>query len=115
MNCPKMSRVRTQNYRQRGVSTEEDVFLQMLLDLDRIPWYHNIGAVLFSWVLLAGYVVVPGTFTSLQRSKAVEEHLHGSDPQCALLNIVQNPLLLVISSILFIIGLPSLLWLGYTW
>lgn len=37
----------------------------MLLTLDTIPRLHNILASFFSWLLLAGFLVLPGTFTSL--------------------------------------------------
>lgn len=113
LNMVMMHRVRAQNRIERD--REEDMYIQMLLDLDRIPWYHSVGATLFGWLLLAGYVVIPGTFTSLKRSKSVEEHLSGSEPQRALLNAIRNPPLLAISSVFFTVGCSGLFWLGCTW
>jgi hypothetical protein len=49
---------------QRGTSTR---YMNMLLALDGIPRIHNMLAAFFTWILLAGFVLFPGTFTSLQR------------------------------------------------
>ncbi|KAF3036870.1 hypothetical protein E8E11_003199 [Didymella keratinophila] len=40
----------------------------MLLGLDTVSPFHNILASLFVWILLAGYIVFPATFNSLQKS-----------------------------------------------
>ncbi|KAL2837037.1 hypothetical protein BJX68DRAFT_259726 [Aspergillus pseudodeflectus] len=40
-------------------------YLQMLLDVDYMPWTHNVIASVAHWTLLAGYLIVPGTFTAL--------------------------------------------------
>ncbi|CZT07752.1 uncharacterized protein RCO7_11239 [Rhynchosporium graminicola] len=45
----------------------------MLLQLDTIPKLHNILAGVFSWLLLAGYLVLPGTFTSIRNSRTLSE------------------------------------------
>ncbi|KFY67354.1 hypothetical protein V497_00467 [Pseudogymnoascus sp. VKM F-4516 (FW-969)] len=50
--------------------TSEDWILstprtKTLIELDKIPTRHNVLAVLFSWLLLGGYMVLPGTFPSL--------------------------------------------------
>ncbi|KAL2128123.1 hypothetical protein VTI74DRAFT_9633 [Chaetomium olivicolor] len=39
-------------------------YMNMLLSLDRIPRLHNILVSVFVWILLAGFVVIPGSFTS---------------------------------------------------
>jgi len=46
-------------------------YVNMLLALDKIPGLHNIFASFFVWILLAGFVLFPGTFTSLQNQAAV--------------------------------------------
>lgn len=38
--------------------------MEILLTLDKIPRLHNILASFFAWVLLAGLVILPGTFES---------------------------------------------------
>jgi hypothetical protein len=41
-------------------------YVNMLLALDDIPTLHNILAGFFNWILLAGFILFPGTFTSLK-------------------------------------------------
>lgn len=40
--------------------------MNMLLALDGIPRLDNLLASFFTWILLAGFVLFPGTFTSLE-------------------------------------------------
>jgi hypothetical protein len=40
--------------------------MQMLLALDDIPMIYNLSASFFTWILLAGFILFPGTFTNLQ-------------------------------------------------
>ena len=47
--------------------------MNMLLALDGIPRLHNLMAAFFTWILLAGFVLLPGTFTSLQRDDELNE------------------------------------------
>lgn len=37
-------------------------YMKMLLEQNKIPSIHNLQASLFTWLLLAGYLVFPGTF-----------------------------------------------------
>ncbi|KAL4982527.1 hypothetical protein BDW68DRAFT_170658 [Aspergillus falconensis] len=53
--------------------------MHMLLDLDYIPWYYNVISSIANWVLLAGYLVIPGTFTSLQKSDMLNDDLSTSE------------------------------------
>ena len=46
-------------------------YVNMLLALDKIPGFHNLLASFFVWILLAGFVLFPGTFTSLQNQASV--------------------------------------------
>ena len=48
-------------------------YVDMLLHLDTIPRLDNILASLFTWLLLAGYLVFPATFISLSESKALSQ------------------------------------------
>ncbi|GAO19767.1 uncharacterized protein UV8b_04827 [Ustilaginoidea virens] len=52
---------------QRTDSTHSR-YVQMLLDVDDIPLSHSLLASFFAWLLLAGFLVLPGTFITLQRS-----------------------------------------------
>jgi hypothetical protein len=44
-------------------------YVNMLLALDSIPRLHNMLSSFFTWILLAGFVLFPGTFTSLQNAQ----------------------------------------------
>jgi hypothetical protein len=46
----------------------ETRYVRMIVESDEIPWKYNVLASAANWILLAGYLVVPGTFTSLQKS-----------------------------------------------
>ena len=55
-----------------ATSTQMDTqYVNMLLALDSIPRLHNMLAGFFTWILLAGFVLFPGTFTSLQNENVV--------------------------------------------
>lgn len=45
----------------------------MLLELDNVPKLHNVLASLFTWILLAGYIVFPATFNRLQEDSGLDE------------------------------------------
>ncbi|CAP91075.1 Pc13g00060 [Penicillium rubens Wisconsin 54-1255] len=40
-----------------------------------MDWRYNVTVSIADWALLAGYLVIPGTFTSLKESSQVEEIL----------------------------------------
>ena len=48
----------------------------MLLELDAIPRLHNILASFFTWILLAGYLVFPATFNSLQKDHGLGQEFN---------------------------------------
>ncbi|OGE46434.1 hypothetical protein PENARI_c265G03376, partial [Penicillium arizonense] len=64
-----------------------------------------------NWALLAGYLVVPGTFTSLQTSSQVEKTLQTNKAGRTALHMIQNPPLLAIACFLFVSGTAALMWL----
>ena len=73
-----------------GVSAQMDTqYVNMLLALDDIPAIHNLAAAFFNWIYLAGFVLFPGTFTSLKNLEAQQ----GSDVAAQLINsVTQLPL-----------------------
>ena len=87
----------------------ETRFEQMLLD--EVPWYLNLVAEFAHWALLAGYLVIPGTFTSLQKSDALEKSLDKTEAGKAILNTIQNPPLVAIAVLLFVLGAMLTVWL----
>ena len=48
-------------------------YLDMLVKVDETPFIRNLFASFFIWLLLAGYIVFPGAFTSLSKAKALNE------------------------------------------
>lgn len=83
----------------------------MLLDLDFIPWYFNIASGVANWVLLAGYLVIPGTFTSLQKSDTLNGSLSNTETGQAIIGTIQNPPILVIACSFLVAGAACMLWL----
>jgi hypothetical protein len=45
----------------------------MLVKVDETPFIRNLFASFFTWLLLAGYIVFPGAFTSLNKANALDE------------------------------------------
>jgi hypothetical protein len=101
----------------------------MLLGLDTIPRLHNILASFFTvrplspspnhlptnatkWILLAGFVIFPGTFTSLQ-SLDNNTEITSSTAASHLLKSVKHIPLLVIASISSILGALGMLYLWF--
>lgn len=64
-----------------------------------------------NWILLAEYLVIPGTFTSLQNSDKVEEALQSSNAGQIALRTIQNPPLLAIACLFYVSGIVALVWL----
>ncbi|KAJ5653039.1 hypothetical protein N7490_000042 [Penicillium lividum] len=77
----------------------------MLREEEEIDFIFNVTA------LLAGYLVVPGTFTSLQSSDQVEYVLQANKAGRTVLHTIQNPPLLSISCCLLLGGLAAFAWL----
>ncbi|KAI3034863.1 hypothetical protein CBS76997_10985 [Aspergillus niger] len=74
-------------------------YIEMLLEVDHMPWVYNIIASVAHWVLLAGYL----------------QALIGSGANKAVLNKIQNPPLLAIACVFFAIGTTLLTWLCWKW
>ncbi len=81
-------------------------YMGMLLHLDEIPRLHNILAALSTWILLAGFLVVPGTFTSFKTSTAFEnaDKDNSNAIESAILHSVAHIGLLWVSGACCIIG-----------
>lgn len=81
----------------------------MLLAMDTIPRLHNILASFFTWILLAGFLVFPGTFTSLQ---SVDPN---SKAASVILDSVNSIPLLVIAGVCTGLGAGGMVWLWWRW
>ena len=85
----------------------------MLLGLDNIPRLHNIFASFFTWILLAGYVVFPATFTSINKNQSLDEKVDGKDFESRVLATVRNAPLLYIAACCCFVGVSGMLWLWW--
>lgn len=61
-------------------STDDKIptpYMKMCTQANRVPSIYNILAALSSWLTLAGFVVLPGTFTSLKHSTTLSSSKGG--------------------------------------
>lgn len=100
---------------QQTEQTHRTQYMEMLLEVEYIPLSHKFFAGLFHWMLLAGYLVIPGTFTSLQKSDTIKSALNGSEMEKTILHTIQNPPLLAIACSLLAVGVAGMSWLGWIW
>lgn len=96
-------------------------YTMMLKEEAQMDWRYNLVVSIANWALLAGYLVVPGTFTSLKESNQVEEILKKNTAGRAVLHTIQNPPLLVIACLFLVGGAAALIMLfrklqsSYSW
>jgi hypothetical protein len=88
----------------------------MLLQQDDIPLLHNILAAAFVWLLLAGFLVFPGTFTTLQKSvdtKGDDDNTISEQAAKLLVKSIKNIPLLVIAAVMCGISATGMLVLTF--
>jgi hypothetical protein len=68
--------------------TIETEYIHMLLELDTIDWVYNFLSSFANWTLLAGYLVILGTFTTLQKSDTLKQGLQDNYTKKAVLNTI---------------------------
>jgi hypothetical protein len=91
-------------------STMETPYMAKSTQANQAPTWDNIRAAFFSWLTLAGYVVFPGTFTSLKTSQTLASSTGG--------RIIQYTLkkgLLAIAGACCLFGTVGTSWLWYKW
>lgn len=91
-------------------------YMEMLLQIDEIPRLHNILAAFFTWILLAGYLVFPATFASLQDS--ISGKGGGEETTVVAqkaLHTIKNVGLLYVAGACCIIGAIGMMCLWYRW
>jgi hypothetical protein len=86
-------------------------YIDMLLDLDNIPTIYNLLASLFSWLLLAGYMVLPGAFTSIRSSRVLSENAGKAGK--VVVKAAQTLPLLWVAGCCCVIGASGMCWLGW--
>lgn len=94
--------------------TVETEYMLMVLELENIHWCYNFLSSFASWVLLAGYLVIPGTFTTLQ-SENLKSGLQDGRAEKAILNTIQNPPLVAIACSFLSIGASIMVYLFFRW
>jgi len=82
-------------------------YIEMCTQANKVPSIYNILAALFSWLTLAGFVVLLGTFTSLKHSTTLSSSKGGEIIQ----KTVQNVPLLLIAGVMCSIGIIGTCWL----
>lgn len=101
------------------VPSTETRYMQMLLHLDRIPRVYNFFAGLSTWILLASFLIIPGTFTSFKNSDMFKNIENDEDKSSAvakaILDSAQNLGLLWLSGIFCVIGGSGCLILWLRW
>jgi len=111
-NAPEPSFRPTVPQRQDSVQTR---YMSMLLALDTIPRMHNILISFFCWLLLAGFIIFPGTFTSLSSSFDGDPSIPGTQVASQIFHSIKNIQLLIIAGICCGIGAGGMLWLWWRW
>lgn len=96
---------------QRRRTTARTRYIDMLLGLDQVSPLHNILASLFVWILLAGYIVFPATFNSLQKSSL--DAKADTRLKSEALKTARNLPLLYVAAVACGIGIIGCLWLWW--
>lgn len=89
----------------------QTLYMAMSIQANQVPVIFDICASFSSWLTLAGFVVLPATFTSLKKSKDLGGVTGGRELQDA----VRNLELLPVAVILCCIGIASSGWLWWRW
>ncbi|KAJ6512635.1 hypothetical protein C8R45DRAFT_1087783 [Mycena sanguinolenta] len=84
-------------------------YVNMLLALDSIPSYYNLFSQFFTWILLAGFVLFPGTFTNLQQDKEL------GALGIAAADTIKHVSLFVVAWVCTGLGAAGMLYLWYRW
>ena len=84
-------------------------YMSMLLAVDKIPRIHNFAASFFTWILLAGFVLFPGTFTSLKNTGG------NNTVTKEALNVIDHVSLFVIAFLCSGIGAAGMGYLWWRW
>jgi hypothetical protein len=95
---------------ERRRTTARTRYIDMLLGLDSVSPLHNLLSSAFVWLLLAGYIVFPATFTKLQRTDSKPSDNGFS---AAALQTVRNIPLLYVAAFACGVGVAGCLWLWW--
>lgn len=82
----------------------ETLYMQKMIEADRVIWEYNILASASRWILLAGYLILPGSFTNLQNSQGASHEIGQTHVGKAILIQIQNPPLISLGCLFFCVG-----------
>jgi hypothetical protein len=100
----------------RRKSSTNTQYVDMLLEVDTVPKWHNIAIGIFSWLLLAGFVVFPGTFTSIQNTlSTTDAEGYAGDAQRWIVTHIRNLPLLIVAGICCVIGALGMVAFWIRW
>lgn len=124
--APSISRTRT-DYSQatqgskkngyKGTKVPDTKYMKMLMfqaqTIEKRP-YWNILAATFTWILLAGFIVLPGTYTKIEGSDFLQKAKE-DDSKLENKILVAVTKLLVVAGVLCAIGILGILGLFLKW
>lgn len=92
-------------------------YMEMLLHLDKIPRLHNIMASVFTWIMLAGFLVIPGTYTEIHTSQTFKnaDNPNNSGVAHDIVHSIANIGLLWVSGFLALVGTLGCFYLWFRW
>ncbi|KAI1878564.1 hypothetical protein JX265_002741 [Neoarthrinium moseri] len=99
---------------QRNTSFQRR-YTEMQLSLDAIPRMHNIYASFFTWITLVGYVVFPGTYTSMEDVSPDNDDGQSDAAANTTLDHVKNVPLLIVAALCCGVGVAGMAWLAIRW
>lgn len=83
----------------------------MSVEANEAPIFDSVCASISSWITLAGYLVLPGTFTKITDSTGLRQTQEGRLVQ----SVVKNTPLLPLSIVLCVLGLAGSAWFWWKW
>ena len=84
-------------------------YVKMCEDYAEAPTWANICAAIFAWLTLAGFVVIPGAFTSFSQSEMIGETVSGRLFQ----HVIARAPILYVAIALCILGSSGTAWLWW--
>ncbi|KZT39864.1 hypothetical protein SISSUDRAFT_1060785 [Sistotremastrum suecicum HHB10207 ss-3] len=96
----------------KRTSSMDSRYMQMLIAHDSVNRWNNFLAAFFTWLVLAGFILFPGTFTNIQELESVG-NVQVQKASAALLNFVNRIPLLAVAGTCCAIGALGMLWLWY--
>jgi hypothetical protein len=75
-------------------------YMKMSIQANLAGWFYNISAAICSWLVLAAFLVLPNTLTSVKSSTAPGGSKDGQVPQ----NAIQNVPILILAGIFCLLG-----------